>query len=125
MNPAPDDRIIEEHATPDGALHLYVVQLKCGDIAMGFRESVWLTYADIEAQVYGLPASEAIRKWVDAITGDRVVIVVARRDGRIVDAWPSDLHESPAECREYARGCTRGEPGGGLEYRWWSGRAET
>src|SRR5947209_2994574 len=105
--------IVEEHHSPDGFLRLVVQRADDGDTTIGFDGYAWHTHGDLLAWQYGLPEQEAIRAFVDSITGNEQVIAIRRVNGEVRDVWPTD------DPREELQDKT---PEESLEFRRWSGQ---
>ena len=104
--------ILEEHYSPDGFLRLLVTRDDDGDITVGFEGYPWHTHGDILASLSGLPEQEAVREFVDQITGDEEVIVLSRVNGEVRGVWPTDDPNGEVESKL---------PEEMLEFRRWSG----
>jgi|SRR6516225_9308247 hypothetical protein len=104
--------IVEEHQSPDGFLRLIVTRENDGDVAIGFDGYAWHTHGDILASLSGLPEEEAIRQFVDQITGDAQIIAVSRVNGQVRDVWPTDDPKADFKYKP---------PEESLEFRRWSG----
>jgi hypothetical protein len=105
--------VVEEHRSPDGLLRLIVTCDDEGDVAIGFDGYAWHTHGDILASLSGLPEKEAIRDFVNHITGGRQIIAISRVNGEIRDVWPTD---DPKKEFKYK------PPEESLEFRRWSGQ---
>jgi hypothetical protein len=104
---------LEEYISPDGRLRFRVDADPDGDLALGFDGYHWHTHADILASLSGLAQAEAVRRFVDDLLSDRLVIALWGVPGEVRDVWVS---EAPARDKAYA---TEGET---IELRYWSGR---
>src|SRR5207302_1007229 len=105
--------IVEEHHSPDRFLRLIVKRDDDGDIAIGFDGYAWHTHGDILAALSGLPEKEAIREFVDRITADEQILMIARVNGEIRGVRPTDDPEEELTCKL---------PEESLEFRLWSGQ---
>lgn len=105
-------RIIEQHDSPDGALRLLVIREDDGNISIGFSGCSWHTHGDVLAAESGKPEAVAIRKFVDRILADHVLITVSRLQGEVHDIWPTDDPLKELKFEQVAEA---------LEFRRWSG----
>ena len=100
------------YTSPDGLLTLLVEPIENGDWAIGFDGFPWHIHPDQLLRTYGETAEHALENFVSAILNSKEVILVTRRDGKVVDAFVSDNLPLSLEC-------LRGED---VELRYWDGR---
>jgi hypothetical protein len=103
---------VEEHISPDGRLTFRVIQGAEGDLALGFVGFPWHTHGDILAALTGLPAAEAIRRYVDDLIGGISVVALWSVAGELLDIWVS---EDPKRDADYP------QAGEAIELRFWDG----
>jgi hypothetical protein len=78
------------HTSPDGVLTLLVEPIDDGDWAIGFDGFPWHVHPGQLMGTYGETAEQALANFVSAILNNKEIILVTRRDGKIVDAFVSD-----------------------------------
>jgi hypothetical protein len=83
-------RIIEEHRSPDGLLRLVVRKAEDGDIIIGFDGYPWHTHPEGEPSNGDWSDTEAIRRCINRIISNGVLIAISRTKGQISDIWRSD-----------------------------------
>jgi len=66
----------------------------------------------------GTSQAEAVRKFVDAIINDRMVIVLSFMDSKLTNAFPTD--DPTYELESFKKYAATGES---MELRYWSGKA--
>ena len=86
--------VCEQHKSPDGELELIVLYAD-GDIVVGFPGFPWHTHPTVIAGEYGFDVSVAVRRFVDAIVQDRLLIVVQKKKGKAVDVWVTERPPPP------------------------------
>ena len=107
--------LLEEHVSPDGQLCFQVTRdVVAGRVILAFAGSCRHTHPDFLAAAYGLAEPEAVRKCVDDLLADRLVIGLFRRDGEDREV---SIEDDPGHGDEWIG------PGESIEYRYWSGRA--
>jgi hypothetical protein len=82
------------YVSPDGAL-IFIVANHDGDLALGFEGYPWHTHGDILAAVSGLPISEAVKQFIEALLNGEAVVAVASVDGVVQDVWIADRPIEP------------------------------
>jgi hypothetical protein len=101
--------IFEQHTSPDSLLRLLVTRSDSGDLSISFDKYTWHTHGSILAALSGLPESDAVRRFVEHVTGDEQIIVISRVNGKVQDVWPTDdpqtelKHKPPEESLEFRR----------------------
>jgi hypothetical protein len=104
-------KVIEQHSTPDGLLK-FVVKDFGDDIALGFDGFPWHTHPECIPPYNSTDWKPALRKYVDELLADHLVIGMRKIDGNLADAW---VEEAP-KLDKY-------KPANEvIEYRYWSGR---
>ena len=83
------DEIIEQHVSPDGLIKLIVFR-NHDDISIGLDGFEWHTHADLLAQSAGELEEVAVRNFVDAILENRMVFVISRVAGAVLNIWITD-----------------------------------
>ncbi|WP_165253312.1 hypothetical protein [Paludisphaera soli] len=106
--------LIEEYVGPDGALRFQVTRDPAsGETILGFAGYCWHTHPELLAAGYGLPEPEAVRKSIDDLLADRLVIGIFRQHGEVSDVA---IEDDPGHGYEWM------EPWESIEYRYWSGK---
>jgi hypothetical protein len=104
-------KVIEQHITPDGLL-TFIVEDYGDDIALGFDGYPWHTHPECLPPCNAKKWKPTVKKLVEDLLADRLVIGLCKRNGRLIDAWiveePTLDKYKPADEE--------------IEFRYWSGR---
>jgi hypothetical protein len=107
--------LLEEHVSPDGALRFQVTRDPAsGATILGFAGFCWHTHPDLLATAYGMTESDALRKCVNDLLTDRLVIGLFRQRGELTEV---SIEDRPGHDYEWLG------PAESIEYRYWSGKA--
>jgi len=104
-------KVIEQHSTPDGLLK-FIIEGHGDDIALGFEGYPWHTHPECLPPYDSNNWKSTVRKFVEDLLADRLVIGLCRKNGHLTDAW---VDESP-EPDKYKPADEE------IEFRYWSGR---
>jgi len=106
-------KTLEKHISPDGLLTFSVLQYpdEDNDISLGFENFDWHTHADILASTTGLTEEKAVRQFVDDLLDNKQIIVVMKKENKIVQVW---ITEDPIGELKYQ------QDDEGLEFRYWN-----
>jgi hypothetical protein len=102
------------YTSPDGLLTLLVKEIDGGeDRAIGFDGFPWHVHPGQLLGTYGDTVERALETFVSAILNSQEVILVTRKDGKVVDAFvPEDLEFSLKDAKEHNEE---------VELRYWDG----
>jgi hypothetical protein len=116
-----DRQTTQRHVSPDQALTLLVVHQN-DDVSIGFEGYPWHTHADILGRLSGLPADDAVSRFVEAVTSNQAVIAIRRVNGVVLDIWVADDPLTPPDFRS---AMDTGSDGEVITYRYWNGSSAT
>ncbi len=106
-------KTLEKHISPDELLTFSVLQDEDGDTSLGFENYDWHTHGDILASTSGLTEEKAIRQFVDDLLNNKPIIVVMKKENKIVQVWITD---DPIGELKYQQDDEV------LEFRYWNGQ---